>query len=265
MKPISITRFTYAFLISLFVICCGEPPDSDNAQIIDIQNIKPPYRSTDSTEIVVSRFDSSNTVIDTIEYQESQNPISVKHYFIDIESSEIAWIGTKSTGRHNGIVKLRNGFLLLLNNDIVGGEFTIDMHSIEAIDSDEENNTKLVGHLKSADFFNVDSYPTATFVISRVIPVSNYVTEDIEEIQDVMNDYKVSNPTHTVVGNLTICNITRGLSFPAKITLTENSVSATSKFNINRKDWNLNWEIPVAEIVLNNTIHLEINIISLEN
>ncbi len=45
--------------------------------------------------------------------------------------------------------------------------------------------------------------------------------------------------THTVSGNLTMKGITKNIEFPTGITFNENSVEATAKFNINRKQWDI--------------------------
>lgn len=214
--------------ISVLAACSGAP-ESDEAQVGDAQEVQ-------AVEAVA--------------------------YAVDLTASEIAWIGTKTTGRHNGTVKLSGGTLQVQGTEIVGGDFTMDMSTITPVDADEENNAKLAGHLKSGDFFKVDEFPTVSFVLTGVTATAEAVAENPEENTAEIDQYKVTNPTHMVSGNLTIRDVTRGITFPAQVTMSENGVTAIAKFNINRKDWNLNWEIPVADVVLNNTIHLGINLVA---
>jgi polyisoprenoid-binding protein YceI len=68
------------------------------------------------------------------------------------------------------------------------------MNSITCSDlKDPEYNAKLVGHLKSADFFDVAKSPEAVFTITNPVDLSKAVTE--------------------VHGNLTIKGITNPLTF----------------------------------------------------
>lgn len=51
---------------------------------------------------------------------------------------------------------------------IVDGSFVVDMRTITNIDfKDPGYNQKLVGHLKSDDFFGVEKFPTATFKVTE--------------------------------------------------------------------------------------------------
>lgn len=120
-------------------------------------------------------------------------------YAVNTTSSVINWVGKKSfiPDQHNGTIKLSSGKLALENGKLVAGEFEIDMNSI--VDEDlkkEDMNAKLVGHLKSDDFFAVETYPTAKFEITNV--------EVLE-----------GNPsaTHNITGNLTMRGTTKEITF----------------------------------------------------
>ncbi|WP_346859046.1 YceI family protein [uncultured Draconibacterium sp.] len=84
------------------------------------------------------------------------------------EASEVKWTGKKIGGSHNGAIELKSGYFEFNNNQIVGGEVVMDMNTITNADLEDPGyNEKLVGHLKSDDFFGVEKYPTATFVVSK--------------------------------------------------------------------------------------------------
>ncbi len=54
----------------------------------------------------------------------------------------------------------------------MAGNFVVDMTSITNNDlKDEGYNQKLVGHLKSDDFFGVEKYPTAEFVSDEKLEI----------------------------------------------------------------------------------------------
>jgi polyisoprenoid-binding protein YceI len=75
--------------------------------------------------------------------------------------------------------------------------------------------------LKSADFFDAEKFPKATFVSTSVKPGGE------------------KNATHTVTGNLTMHGVTKSISFPATIRLAPGSAEADAEFAINRKDFGI--------------------------
>jgi len=87
---------------------------------------------------------------------------------VKVEKSKVAWKGYKVTGSHEGNIALKNGALTFKEGKLVGGEFTIDMNSIQNTDLEGEYKAKLEGHLKSDDFFGVTKYPDAKLVFKTV-------------------------------------------------------------------------------------------------
>jgi hypothetical protein len=141
--------------------------------------------------------------------------------------TKIFWKGSKPGKEHTGIIRIKEGGKFLVNDGkLVGGEFIIDMNSIVDLDlTDSEMNAKLVGHLKSVDFFNVDSFPETKFVITSVEPLKGE-----------------PEFSHTIKGNLTMKGITKGISFKAKVTAIDGHVAATSEeFVLDRTQWNVNY------------------------
>ena len=76
----------------------------------------------------------------------------------DTDNSVLNWKGFKPTGDHYGTVTIKKGFFTVKDEQVVSGEFEIDMTSIIDLDmdADSEYNTKLVNHLKSEDFFSAE-------------------------------------------------------------------------------------------------------------
>lgn len=87
---------------------------------------------------------------------------------IKVEKSSVTWKGYKVTGSHKGAINIKEGALIFKEGKLSGGEFTIDMASIENTDMEGEYKAKLEGHLKSDDFFGVATYPTASLVFTKV-------------------------------------------------------------------------------------------------
>ena len=77
-------------------------------------------------------------------------------------------LGVKS---HHGVVSLTEGAFTTKGGFVTGGSFSADLKSIAPQDTNyNEKSPKegLIGHLSSPDFFAVDSFPAANFVITAV-------------------------------------------------------------------------------------------------
>lgn len=142
------------------------------------------------------------------------------NYNVDVASSSIAWTGYKVTGKHTGYVKVKSGNLTWTDGKLAGGTFDIDMNSITCTDLEGEYAGKLVGHLKSDDFFGTAKYPTSKFVITKSIP------------QDTKGNYKI-------VGNLTIKEKTNEVKFLAAVNESNGTINATGKITIDRSEYDV--------------------------
>lgn len=136
---------------------------------------------------------------------------------VNKSASSIAWLAKKVTGEHNGTVGISAGALNVNGNKLIGGNFTIDLKTIKALDiTDPGYNQKFIGHITSGDFFEIEKFPTASFVITKV--AGNQVT-----------------------GNLTIKGITKSITFPAEIAVKGGKVSAKANITIDRTDFNIKY------------------------
>lgn len=100
--------------------------------------------------------------------------IHAQTYTVDTRNSTLQWHGKKVTGEHFGFIVLKNGKMMMKDGQITGGKFVIDMTTITNTDlKDETYNQKLVNHLKSDDFFGVETYPEAVLEIKSSSPFKN--------------------------------------------------------------------------------------------
>ena len=141
---------------------------------------------------------------------------------INTAESVINWKGYKVTGQHYGTVMLKDGNLEYKDGMLAGGSFSIDMTTISVGDLEGDYKGKLEGHLKSDDFFGVNNYPTATFVITEVVSSCK------------PGDYRIS-------GDLTIKEATRPIKFNAQITEEGNNHVATAEITIDRADYDVRY------------------------
>ncbi|MFZ9144241.1 MAG: YceI family protein [Aquirufa sp.] len=136
---------------------------------------------------------------------------------VNKSASSIAWLAKKVTGEHNGTVGISAGALNVNGNKLIGGNFTIDLKTIKALDiTDPGYNQKFIGHITSGDFFEIEKFPTASFVITKV--AGNQVT-----------------------GNLTVKGITKSITFPAEIAIKGGKVTAKANITIDRTDFNIKY------------------------
>lgn len=143
-------------------------------------------------------------------------PTAAKTYAFGPADSKVEFTGSKVTGKHDGGFNKFTGELNIVNGKLVGAgnKVVIDMTSTFS-DTD-----RLTGHLKSADFFDVAKFPTATFLTTAIEP----------------------GATNSIVtGNLTLHGVTKQISFPAKIEVSDAAVKVNAEFFLNRMDFDIKY------------------------
>lgn len=157
-------------------------------------------------------------------------------YQADSATSVVKWNATHKGGMapRYGTLSLQNGTVSVENGAVTGGEFTIDLNSLKvdpaSVTEADKKPEDLAGHLKSADFFDVEKYPTAKFEITSVAPF------------DAAKDQsKLEGATNIVSGNITLKDKTINVTFPAKITVTDAALELAANFTVDRSAWNLTY------------------------
>jgi polyisoprenoid-binding protein YceI len=203
--------------IAILAVACTNAPDADNATIGEAQ-------AAGSATGTTFNLDSGST---------------------------IEWIGTKVGGQHNGTFNITNGSFTVDNGNITSGTINIDMTSTSVLDLTGDDKIKLEGHLKSADFFMVDSFPTATFEITGSSAFDNTTATS-----------KLAGATHIIDGNLTLRGQTKSVSFPAIVKVEGNTLTAQADFNIDRSNWGLNYKGPnnPADWFIAKEVNLKLNL-----
>jgi len=141
---------------------------------------------------------------------------------VNSSKSELTWLGKKVTGEHTGKIALKEGTLVMDGAKLSGGKLVADLTTITCTDlTDKEYNGKLIGHLKSDDFFSVEKNPTATFVITKATPKSAGV--------------------YDVTGDLTIKGITKPVTLPVTVTTTATGAEATGKLVVDRSKYDIKY------------------------
>jgi polyisoprenoid-binding protein YceI len=132
------------------------------------------------------------------------------------QNTKITFIGTKPGGKHDGGFHKFTGAIDIKED---GGTVVVEIDT----DSLWSDTNKLTNHLKSPDFFEVRTYPKATFQSTKIAKGGQ------------------GDATHTITGDLTLHGITRSISFPAKVTQTADGLKLDSTFQINRQDFKISY------------------------
>jgi len=157
--------------------------------------------------------------------EKSETTVTETTHTVDVNESSILWEGFKPTGAHNGTLLLKSGNVFYAEGTLKSASFEIDMTSIANADmaDDDPYKEKLVGHLKSGDFFDIENFPTASFVLK---------SQNMDE-QNQLN----------FTGDLTMKSITKSVTFP--VTLAEEANVLTLKsgtFKVNRTEYGIKYK-----------------------
>ena len=140
------------------------------------------------------------------------------------DTSTLGFVGSKVTGSHQGGFRTFSGAITVPGTDLTKASVEVDIDATTLW----ADNEKLTGHLKSPDFFDVATYPTARFE-------STSISADLEGF--------------TLTGNLTLHGVTKSVSFPAAISMTESGVRATAEFVIQRFDFGIAYKGKADDLI----------------
>jgi polyisoprenoid-binding protein YceI len=117
----------------------------------------------------------------------------------DPQQSTVQWHGSKVVGGgHTGEVSVKTAQVLFAGDAVKSADVEIDMTTIVDEDlKDASFNKKLVDHLRSSDFFDVEKRPTATLAVTSATPT------------------KAGSAEYDVKGTLTIKGTSKPVAFKA--------------------------------------------------
>jgi len=134
------------------------------------------------------------------------------------DNSKVEWTGSKVTGKHDGGFTKFNGTIGLVNDKPENSSVSVDIETASIY----ANVDQLTEHLKTADFFDVQKFPKATFASTKIVP-----------------DSSAGPDTYNVTGDLDLHGVKKSITFPATIKVGPDDVTVNSEFSINRKDFGL--------------------------
>tara|TARA_Y100001968_G_scaffold36008_1_gene27626 strand:+ start:4349 stop:4984 length:636 start_codon:yes stop_codon:yes gene_type:complete len=176
------------------------------------------------TLIIIFMFVAGcGTVKDTEKSSNTLNQVSFEEgvYSVVVDRTELSWIGKEiSTKIHTGTLNLSNGTIQIIDENTINGNITIDMSSINVTDLQGRAKEMLEGHLRSADFFEVENYPNATL---------NFKSKSYNKLKNLI-DFE---------GQLTIKDISNPIFFSATLIESSPYLKAKSILSFDRSKYNV--------------------------
>jgi polyisoprenoid-binding protein YceI len=133
------------------------------------------------------------------------------------DNTSIRFVGASLVNRQPGTFSRFSGRLEFATNDPCDSRLVIEI----AMDSVATNIPLLTKHLKRADFFDVEHFPKATFVSTRV------------------EASRAAGATHVLTGSLTIHGVTRTLSIPARFAVSDDLVALDATLEVRQSEFGM--------------------------
>lgn len=154
--------------------------------------------------------------------------VTLGRYVVVPEESVVRWAGKKPLieGYINSGTLALEGGEIVVGDDEASGSFTIDMETLQVSETRAKpgQESTLASHLKGERWFDIETYPTATFSITEVS-----TRPDSGETL-----------TYDVRGTLTMKGATGELTFPATIRLDNSGrLVAEASLEFDRTKWGI--------------------------
>lgn len=165
---------------------------------------------------------------------------------VDLVASEVMWEGNMvGMYKHSGDVKLTDGTVIVTDGTISGGNFTVDLGTINPTDENydaakDQTPAKLIGHLSSDDFFAVEQHPKATFEIT-------------------------GSAGDVVMGNLTV----RGKTNPEEVknvvvSEANGKLTVSGDMTFDRTKYDVNFKHSMQDMVVSNDVAMKVKLVANE-
>ena len=168
-----------------------------------------------------------------------------KNYILDSGKSKIIWKAKKGANVFSGQLKIREGFLLMNQDQIEQAVIYANTQSIDCRScGDREKAEDILTYVQSEEFLNIKKIDFAVFKLFRAEKSTG-----------------AQSGNYTVEGSLTIIGYTNNISLPVNVSVKKDRVFINGSVSLNRDLWNL--KNPVegkAQDYMDQTIELIINL-----
>jgi len=168
----------------------------------------------------------------------------VKALELDSDSSYMQWAVKNNQSNIKGSVLLKSGSLLVENNIVTSGSFSIDLNSINFTDTEEKlDKHEVRENLARKSFFYTEQFPEAQIQIIKTKAM--FGTKD----QMIL-----------VFAKLNIKGISQDIEFPAKISNTAEKFVADAELRFDRFLWDLHLAKSKKDKALDNYIGVKLHV-----
>jgi polyisoprenoid-binding protein YceI len=184
--------------------------------------------------------------------QQASSATAGSVYVVDTAASKVRFTGNGVGKNHPGTFRLSSGSASVANNRVTAGSFVINIRSLDLEQKGGMFQEKLHPHLLSGDFFDVEKFNTARFEITKVEPYEASASDTS----------MVEGANFRVSGNFTLKDVTKNITFPARIDLDENTLKAKSNFDIDRTQWQMNYgnDKTLGDKFISETVNIELDL-----
>jgi polyisoprenoid-binding protein YceI len=171
---------------------------------------------------------------------------------LDTANSWIRFTGHGVGKNHPGTFKLSYGKVMATDEKVTAGTFVMDITSLDLEQEGEMFDKKLRPHLLSGDFFDATNFGTSKFEITKVEP---YKPKEGEKSL-------VDGANFTISGNLQVRNVTKNITFPARVDLDGDRLETKANFDIDRTQWQMNYgnDKTLGDNFISETVNIELNL-----
>lgn len=204
----------------------GAAADSHEARMAAEKLCRAGYQSVQELREGLEGWSKAGLPLENEKEAEAKPQILDGEHRIDLKESRVEWIGRGLLSKHHGSIGLKAGLLHFQGGQAQDGTFTLDMTKIASDDlAGNPLHDVLIAHLQSDDFFDVELYPEARFVIRSTEP---------------MRHAAHGTPNLTVRGELTLKGQTLPVTFAATAGITpEGKAAAQAEVFFDRTKWDV--------------------------
>lgn len=194
--------------MAAFLAACADPAaNKPKAQTSNVSNSSNSASNTSSAASAPAAADP----VDSFKAKGTAVPFSS-------DNSKVEFTGSKVTGKHDGGFKSFKGIIDLVGDKAADSQVVVSIDA-KSVFTDADG---LTTHLQSADFFDVEKYPRASFTSTKIVP-----------------DQAKGADAFIVTGDLDLHGTKKSITFPATIKVNADSVNVNAEFSFNRKDFGI--------------------------
>jgi polyisoprenoid-binding protein YceI len=152
-------------------------------------------------------------------------------FLIDTANSWVRLSGAGVGKGHPATFHPRFGKVTANSNEVTSGNFVLDIASMQMAGQEEISSDQSKPHLLTGDTLDAAAYGTSQFELTGIEP---YKAKDEDRSL-------IKGANFMISGNLQVGSVTKNITFPARVDLDGNTLKANADFDIDRRQWQLNY------------------------